>query len=616
MSGIAGVISFKSFFLSNESFVDIKKSLLKRGDGFEFKRSESFFKFNVKNSENKLHRYILETKSHIYNFDGRIDNKEQIVKKFKLKNDISDAELCITIYKQFGTDSLNLILGAFVLIVFNKKEKKILCYRDQLGIRPIFYFFDNETFIYATEPKFIFKIKKFDKEINEVKLKNFFIDNEIDPSATYYKSINKIPRGHKLEITENSIKTSKYFQFKRDPNRFEGISNFNDTFLEEFSNAIKYQIPNEKKIGSALSGGLDSSSVTGMLSSINKKFHLNKDIYSFSYRFTDLRKNDYKGTDEINYANDAINMGGINPIFIDIKYTNVIDGLLESQSNFPEPCLHGNRYLELEMIKACKEHQIKTLFTGYDGDCTISYGMEKIQALLNKNEFLKAISINNEVRNKTGLKNNTIKMILMYVLIKRLPLAFHFLIKKLKGLEKFSENHKFISLDLLNDIDYKEALNVIREKQFNYKESHQRLLNSNSFSNNFEALDIDYSYNDIEERHPFCNHKFMQFCLDLPLELKLKKGMTRYILRESMKDILPESIYSRMTKSNLSPYFLYSFDNIKKDLFENLIYSSTEITPMLNIENLKKLSKKSILTNNEKSYIVSYNCVNEWLKAN
>ena len=203
----------------------------------------------------------------------------------------------------------------------------------------------------------------------------------------------------------------------------------------------------------------------------------------------------------------------------------------------------------------------------------------------------------------------------MYVVLKRLPLAFHFFIKRLKGLRNFNENHKFLSRHLTNNINYMEVLKDKREKQFNFEVSHQRLLNSNSFSNNFEVLDIDYSYAGIEEMHPFCNHEFMQFCLDLPIDLKLKKGMTRYILRESMKEIIPKSIYLRMTKSNLSPYFLYSFDEMKSDLFENLIYSSSKLKPMLNVENLKMAYSKSNLSDNEKSFIVSYNCLDEWLKS-
>lgn len=616
MSAIAGIIAFKKTLISDSSFFDLKNSLLKRGHGFEFNRANNYLFCNVKNNESRSNKYIIETNEYIFNFDGRIENKEEIQEKFKLKNGLNDSEICISLFEKLGKDSFNYIVGAFVIVIFDKVQKKIICSRDQLGIRPLFYSYDDEAFIYASEIKFIFKFKEINKNINEIKLRNFLIGGDINPSMTYFENIQKIPRGCILEISSNYINNTKYFEFKRNPDRFEKDANFVEIFLEKFSNVINSQIPNEDKVGSALSGGLDSSSVTRMLISNNKKFKLNKEIYSFSYRFTDLEQKDRIGTDEMNYVNDVINMGDINPIIINIKSKNIIKDLLDSQSKFSEPCLHGNRYLELEMIKACKENQIQTLFTGYDGDCTISYGMENIQALLSKNKFFRAISLNNKVRNKLDLKNNTVRMLLMYVFIKRLPFIFHFLIKKFKGFEKFTENQKFLSTSLKKDIDYAEALKDIREKMFNYEESHQRLLNSHSFSNNFEALDIDYSYNEIEERHPFCNHEFMQLCLDLPIETKLNKGLTRYILRESMKGIIPSSIYHRMKKSNLSPYFLYSFDSMKDDLFENLIYSRTEINSLLNIENIKKMAKQNNLSNNEKSYIVSYNCVNEWLRAN
>ena len=616
MSAIAGIISFQKFYLNEESFIDIKESLLKRGKGFEFKKSNSYLMFNVKDSHQQFQKYIIETNTLIFNFDGRIDNRIDLINKFKLKVCLNDAELAMHLYSKLGIDSFNHIIGAFVLIVFDKLKKKITCSRDQLGIRPIYYSYDDNAFIYASEPRFIFKLKKIEKDVNNIKLKKFLIGSETDPSMTYYKNISKVPRGCIIEICNKLKSTTRYFEFKRDQSRFEKDTNLTETFFENFFKAIECQIPNEEKIGSALSGGLDSTSVTGMLMHINKSLNLNKRINSLSYRFVDLKESDKKRTDEMGYVNDALKMGDINPIIIDIENTNIIQDLLSAQSKFSEPCLHANRYLELEMINACKINGIKTIFTGYDGDCTISYGMENIQALLSQNKFIKAISLNNSVRNKVGLKNNTLKVILMYVILKRLPLAVHFFIKKLKGLNKFNENHKFLSKELTEHINYKQVLKDIREKQFNYEDSHQRLLNSQSFSNNFEVLDIDYSYNEIEERHPFCNHKFMQFCLDIPIELKLKEGMTRYILRESMKEIIPRTIYTRMTKSNLSPYFLYSFDSMKNDLFESLIDTTTAIKPMLNAKNLKIMYKKSNLTDNEKSYIVSYNCLNEWLKSN
>ena len=68
-------------------------------------------------------------------------------------------------------------------------------------------------------------------------------------------------------------------------------------------------------------------------------------------------------------------------------------------------------------------------------------------------------------------------------------------------------------------------------------------------------LDVDFSYSGVEERHPFCDIDLMSLCLRIPASQKLKNGKTRHILRESLKNDLPKSVYRRMKKSNLSPYF-------------------------------------------------------------
>ena len=105
---------------------------------------------------------------------------------------------------------------------------------------------------------------------------------------------------------------------------------------------------------------------------------------------------------------------------------NVIADLLNDQKKYPEPCLHGNRYLENETIKACNRNNIRTFFTGYDGDITVSYGMELIQELFSSRKYFKAISLNRKVRQNLGLPMNSIGIFLSYVVMKNLPLNIHY----------------------------------------------------------------------------------------------------------------------------------------------------------------------------------------------
>ena len=122
-------------------------------------------------------------------------------------------------------------------------------------------------------------------------------------------------------------------------------------------------------------------------------------------------------------------------------------------------------------------------------------------------------------------------------------------------MSNFDVHHKFINSDLRLNFNYKELLQEKRELMFNSKKSHQRLLNNKNFSNILEMLDIDYSYNGIEERHPFCDKRLMNLCLNIPPSMKFKNGYTRYILRKAMEKHLPKSVSNRITKADMSPYF-------------------------------------------------------------
>ena len=99
----------------------------------------------------------------------------------------------------------------------------------------------------------------------------------------------------------------------------------------------------------------------------------------------------------------------------------------------------------------------------------------------------------------------------MYIVLKNLPMFVHALVKKIRGYKSFSANYAFLNQEIINSINFQEKLKDIRDRRFDYKNSHEKLLNSHSFSRNFEMLDIDYSYNGIEERHPFCDIDLMNF---------------------------------------------------------------------------------------------------------
>ena len=615
MNGISGLIFFGSKKINLFKESELIQELKKRGQFIERYEDSENISFSASYIDEN---FIFSSENFFINLSGRIDNREEIKNSLSLTRDVSDQELIILNFLKYGEKSFDMLAGAFSFLLFNKNSKEFFVVKDHLGIKPLYFYFKNGLFIYASEPKFIFLISQEKKILNQSKLYDSILRSEKNFHNTFYEGIYRLERGELIKSNKSKInkfryhyfQTPKYLEYDNEEECFEDFRNI-------FEKVISQQTSGIEKIGSALSGGLDSTSVTRVLADKNNKDGNEKEIFSYSFQFTDLKENQLKTTDEISYVNDAVALGGLNSRIIKIPKADYVTQLLDSQKLFSSPNLQGNRYLELFMIESCKKDGVKTLLTGFDGDVTISYGMELIQILLRKFKIFEALNLNKKTRKKQSLSDNSFRVLFNYVFLWLLPSKVHFFLRRARGLNSLDIQFKFLDQNLKREIDVYDMHLKKRENMYDINNGHRNLLNSKHFQNAFESLDIDYSYNGIEERHPFFDKRLMEFCLKLHPKFKLKDGYSRYVLRESLKNNLPISVRKRMTKSNLSPYFFYSAKKNLESLIENLLSSSSKMKDMLDQQSLKdSLSDTSKLNPEDITWLVNFSIHDQWIKQN
>tara|TARA_B100000963_G_scaffold284188_1_gene252971 strand:- start:26306 stop:28162 length:1857 start_codon:yes stop_codon:yes gene_type:complete len=616
MNSIAGIISFKNLPQNYKELDVFKKNFLIRGKEFQ--------SMNLPQNYGKLFstsyikkQNIFEYKNFIIVFSGRLDNKTEIKQllKIDINESVLDSKLALLAFINIGEKSFNAFCGSFSFVIFNTKNREIYCVRDHLGMKPIYFAYENDLFCFATNPEYIFQLSNKKKLINEKKLTDIITREDNHSKSTLFLGIDRVERGSFIKINNGEILNHRYHKFSTPEYiNFDDEKDYLTLFEETFKNVIYEQISGFDRFGTALSGGLDSTSVSRVAAALNIRKQSKSQIFSYSYKFTELNADDFEHTDEMKYVDDAIAMGGLIPRNVFIKRGNYINDLIRSQSKFPSPCFQGNRYQELLLIEACRKDDIRMILTGFDGDCTVSYGMELIQILFDQGKIFEGIALNKKVRERKQMPNNFLKLIYSYLFLKSLSPILHLTINRIRGLDKMCNG--FVS----DDIKHTSSLERIKlERQYMYdtKNGHRDLLNSNHFQNSFESLDIDYAPNGIEERHPFCDKRLMELCLNIPPQLKLKDGFTRYIMRESLKDYLPNSVRYRLTKSDLSPYFFYSAKNEIKNLISRLLDTNSKISQYLNRQKLKKLFTSSdILTKEDTTWIINLVIIDEWLIEN
>ena len=228
---------------------------------------------------------ISDCKKYILSFNGEIYNFKELKKKYL--NNIehktnSDTEVLLNLLKYKGEYILNELNGIFALSFYDLKKKKFLLARDRLGIKPLYYYFKNNTFSYSSDVKNILIFKDVRKKINK-NLSALFLSNisSIKNNETFFDGIEKLQGGNFLIFDLKNFIIEKYKNYwfvpkNVDPKVYTGMELYNDLHL-----TIERQSINNRDIAITLSGGLDSSILGLLLRDIYPEKKIN--AYSFTF---------------------------------------------------------------------------------------------------------------------------------------------------------------------------------------------------------------------------------------------------------------------------------------------------------------------------------------------
>lgn len=230
-------------------------------------------------------RYIIVYNGELYNY---IDlRKELIDLQYKFFSN-SDTEVILNSYSEWGEECLNRFNGIFSFAIWDEYEKCLFLACDRYGTKPLYYAVINGQFVFASEYKSIIIHPDFTKNIDFCALKQYFTFQNIFDNRTFYKGIRMLNPGSYLTVheTEPILKEKKYWEF----DFTEESSLLSDIEYERqldhlFHQAVKRQLMSDVPVGSYLSGGIDSGSITAIASTyvpIMKTFTCGFDLHSAS----------------------------------------------------------------------------------------------------------------------------------------------------------------------------------------------------------------------------------------------------------------------------------------------------------------------------------------------
>ncbi len=514
-------------------------------------------------------RYVITFNGEIYNF-LEIRN-ELIALKYRFQSE-SDTEVILAAYQEWGAACLSKFNGMWSLAIWDKTEKRLFLARDRFGKKPLFYAFEGDTFIFASEMKAIMpflKEKKPSKDFHWCR-HNIYVYEATDKCLI--EGIKRFPAGHYayLDLKNKKLIFTKYWNLL--DNLIEAPPQYKDQveqFRELFIDACRIRMRADVPIGTSLSGGLDSSAVACTMAEVGRRGGLQREQSDWQHAFVAV----FPGTeiDETYYAQKVVEHIGIKATYVDIDAQKGIDKLEEYLYLFEE--LYPTTPIPMiETYKKVRENGVVVTLDGHGADELLSgYSYDLYEAFFDAGfeaQKMKEIIATRQAARGEGNGEAVSNAIL-------LKEAAYFL-TRIYGVKTI---HALKQLPFLKD---KYRTPVERHKKIEGMGNLNSLLHNMIHNNvlpimlrNYDRFAMAAS---VENRMPFLDHRVVSFLMSIPWDSKIRGGYTKAIVRDAIGDFMPEEVTRRKHKIGYaSPLNMwmkgawkpYIMDNIHSADFQN-----------------------------------------------
>ncbi|MFW5757754.1 MAG: asparagine synthase (glutamine-hydrolyzing) [Bacteroidota bacterium] len=493
-------------------------------------------------------RYVMVFNGEIFNYIELKSELEQKGYTFRTK---TDTEVLLTAYIEWGEDCLHKLNGMWAFAIYDRDTKKAFISRDRFGVKPFYYHFDDERFIFASEVTPILQVLTNQPSPNDEAIYDYLVYNRTDQTEnTFFQGIKKLQHGHSMTIADGQVQIKRWYDLKQNLKKpFSSSSEY----AEMLSSSVSLRLRSDVPVGVCLSGGLDSSAIVSLLLKKNNLGAVN----TFSAVYNKGDKGDE--SDFIDLYKDQVK----NMHFIFPTGESLLSDIKRFVTAHAEPIPSTSPYAQFKVMELAKGKVVVTL-DGQGADEQLA-GYHYFFGVFFKDLFLKLKWF------------SLIKEIFYYITRHKSILGLQTFIFYMlpSGLRK---NNRIKSRGYINTEFLKKFKNntVISDGLYNANNLNEALLNHFEFK--LEHLlkweDRNSMHFSIEARTPFLDYRLVERTLSLPSDQLIKHGVTKHILREAMKGVLPEAIRLRQDKIGFSTpeakwFRNQEFYNLIKDVFSS-----------------------------------------------
>ena len=539
-------------------------------------------------------RYVL-----IYN--GEVYNFKELAQQYKIETKTtSDTEVILKLFIQLGKKFIDLLNGMFVIVIYDTVEDETLIFRDRMGIKPLYFYQNNNQIAFASELK---SIAFLSNSIDKSALKHFLYLGYIPAPYSIYKYIEKFKSGHWGIIKNNSFTQKAYWsleeQVEKDTLKNEEIAK--KQFLNLINKSVEYRLISDVPVGCFLSGGIDSSLVTAVAQHQNSA-----SINTFSIGFKENERN------ELGYAQQVANHLGTNHHEFILEQEQALEIVNRIIEMYDEPFADQSCIPTKLVSHHTKKHATVALSGDGGDELFMGYGFYNWAKRLN-NPFVKTFRkpISQVLKQTNNQKLERGANVLNY------PTEKH------KKSHIFSQDNNVFShteveqltqqdftIHLKEEFTTKRKLNALEE---------QALFDMQYYLQDNLLVKVDRASmaESLEVRVPFLDHEIVHFALNLDESLKRKNGKNKYLLLQVLENYFPSHFFDRKKQGFSIPIEKWLKKELKQEIDFYLSEEKVKEYGQLNWLKVKEYLTSFYLENKDflALRIWTLYCLQRWLSS-
>lgn len=488
-------------------------------------------------------RYVIVYNGEIYNYKELRSQISNVDNNWKSS---SDTEVILASYAKWGAECLSKLKGMFAFAIWDRHKKVLFAARDRMGIKPFYYHYSPDNFVFASRPQAMFALHKgLSKEIDEQALRYYLEAGYIPAPHSIHHGIRKLPPAHYLLLDINGIRIERYWDYRRiEPD--ESLKSYKEEDLvdqldEHLSQAVRSHMISDVPLGAFLSGGIDSSLIVAIMAKYSSK-----PVKTFTIGFEE------KEYDESVYASSVAKYLGTEHHHEKMMVDDLLGLLPDFHREFDEPFFDSSSFPCMAVSRLARRYVTVSL-SGDGGDELFGgyhyYGIaEKMDRI-----FSMPRSIRLGIASAVGiLPGHRFKLLAGAMCQPDRLSSFVFSRSIAKDYPNVFLGDVKCNTQSLFDL----MSSQIKEypKGLRISEQGMRLDAFYTLPDEYlQKVDVSSMAYSLESRVPLLDHSVVEWAMKLPLSWKLRGGVNKYLLRKLAYRYVPKQLLNRPKKGFAVP---------------------------------------------------------------